>query len=258
MLQNNTTTKLLEMRLTGMADAFRIQQEDSKMKNVTFEDRFAMLVDIEYNRRKDNRLKRLIREADLEQPDACIAGIDYTSGRKLNKELIARLATCEYITEYRNIFIMGAAGSGKTYMACAFGMAACMNYYKVRYIRLPDLLIELQEAARNNTLPKALKKYVNPRLLIIDEWLLSPLDDAETKLVFELIHKRRKKSSTIFCSQFLDDGWYERIGSEDNPLSDSIMDRIKYDAYKISIKAIDAKHDKSMREVYGLKASESL
>ena len=107
------------------------------------------------------------------------------------------------------------------------------------------------------TLPKALKQYINPRLLIVDEWLLSPLDDAETKLVFELIHKRRKKSSTIFCSQFLDDGWYERIGSEDNPLADSIMDRIKYDAYKINIKAIDARHDKSMREVYGLKASES-
>ena len=79
MLQNNTTTKLLEMRLTGMADAFRIQQEDSKMKNVSFEDRFAMLVDIEYNRRKDNRLKRLIREADFEQPDACIAGIVNTA-----------------------------------------------------------------------------------------------------------------------------------------------------------------------------------
>ena len=50
------------------------------------------------------------------------------------------------------------------------------------------------------TLPKALKRYINPRLLIVDEWLLSPLDDAETKLVFELIHKTRKKSSTIFCS----------------------------------------------------------
>ena len=152
---------------------------------------------------------------------------------------------------------MGAAGSGKTYMACAFGMAACMNYYKVKFVRLPDLLLVLKEAAENKTLPKTLKQYINPRLLIIDEWLLSPLDDAETKLIFELIHKRRKKSSTIFCSQFLDDGWYERIGSEDNPLSDSIMDRIKYDAYKINITAIDAKHDKSMREVYGLKASES-
>ena len=118
-------------------------------------------------------------------------------------------------------------------------------------------LLVLKEAAENKTLPKTLKQYINPRLLIIDEWLLSPLDDAETKLIFELIHKRRKKSSTIFCSQFLDDGWYERIGSEDNPLSDSIMDRIKYDAYKINITAIDAKHDKSMREVYGLKASES-
>ena len=118
-------------------------------------------------------------------------------------------------------------------------------------------MIELQEAAGNGTLPKALKRYTNPRLLIIDEWLLSPLNNEETKLIFELIHKRRKKSSTIFCSQFLDDGWYERTGSEDNPLSDSIMDRIKYDAYKISIQAVDAKHDKSMREIYGLKASES-
>ena len=79
------------MRLTAMADAFRIQQEDSKMKDVSFEDRFAMLVDVEYNRRKDNRLKRLITGADFEQSDACIAGIDYSSGRKLNKELITRL-----------------------------------------------------------------------------------------------------------------------------------------------------------------------
>lgn len=130
----------------------------------------------------------------------------------------------------------------------------CMNYYKVKYIRLLDLLIELQEAARNNTLPKALKKYINPRLLIINEWLLSPMNDEETKLIFELIHKRRKKSSTIFCSHFFDDGWYERIGSEDNPLSDSIMDRIKYDAYKINIQAIDVKHDRSMREVYDPKS----
>ncbi len=64
-----------------------------------------------------NRLKRLIHQAELEQPDASIAAINYQSGRKLNKALICRLATCEYISEYHDIFITDATGSGKTYMA---------------------------------------------------------------------------------------------------------------------------------------------
>lgn len=108
MLNNTTIDKLIEIRLTPMADAFRIQMNDPQMKEVSFEDRFGMLVDIEYTNRKNNRLKRLIHNAELEQPDACIAGIDYKSGRKLNKSLINRLATCEYIAECRNIFITGA------------------------------------------------------------------------------------------------------------------------------------------------------
>ena len=97
MINQSTMDKLIEMRLTAMADAFRIQMDDSSMKDISFEERFGMLVDVEYTSRKNNRLKRIIRNAELEQPDACIAGIDYRSGRKLNKELIKRLATCEYI-----------------------------------------------------------------------------------------------------------------------------------------------------------------
>jgi DNA replication protein DnaC len=107
MTNQSTIDKLIEMRMTSMADAFRIQMDDSSMKEVPFEDRFGMLVDVEYSNRKNNRLKRLIRQAEFEQPDASMAAIDYQSGRKLNKALISRLATCEYITEYRNIFITG-------------------------------------------------------------------------------------------------------------------------------------------------------
>ena len=87
MTNESTMNKLMEMRLTAMADAFRLQKDDSSMKDVPFEDRFGMLVDIEYTSRKNNRLKRLIRKAELEQPDASIAAIDYRSGRKLNKQL---------------------------------------------------------------------------------------------------------------------------------------------------------------------------
>src|SRR5574344_585679 len=120
MTNQSTIDKLIEMRLSSMADAFRNQLNDPKMKEVPFEDRFGMLTDIEFSSRKNNRLKRLIHNAGFDQPEASIMDIDYTSGRKLNRDLINRLATCEYISEHRNLFITGATGSGKTYMACAF------------------------------------------------------------------------------------------------------------------------------------------
>ena len=122
----------------AMSDAFRTQMEDSKMREISFEDRFGMLVDIEYSNRKGNSLKRLIRNAGFDQPEAYIGDINYASGRKLNRSLIERLATCEYITEHRNLFITGATGSGKTYLACAFGMEACKQRYKTKYVRLPE------------------------------------------------------------------------------------------------------------------------
>ena len=110
MTNQSTIDKLIEMRLTAMADAFRNQTDDPRLKEVPFEDRFGMLVDIEFSSRKNNRLKRLIRNAAFDQPDASIMDINYTSGRKLNRELIKRLATCEYIAEHRNLFITGATG----------------------------------------------------------------------------------------------------------------------------------------------------
>ena len=257
MTNESTMNKLMEMRLTAMADAFRLQKDDSSMKDVPFEDRFGMLVDIEYTSRKNNRLKRLIRKAELEQPDASIAAIDYRSGRKLNKELIERLASCEYITEFRNIFITGATGCGKTYMACAFGMEACKKYYTVQYVRLPDLLLDLQAARDAGNFPTVLKKYTKPVLLIIDEWLFLPLSEAEARNLFELIHKRRKHSSTIFCSQYRDDEWYQQICGGESTLADAIMDRISYDSYKIAIESSDPAKDISMREIYGLDPKEA-
>ena len=226
MTTQSTIDKLIEMRLTSMSDAFRTQLEDPKMKEIPFEDRFGMLVDIEYSNRKSNSLKRLIRGAGFDQPDAYIGDINYTSGRKLNRSLIERLATCEYITEHRNLFITGATGSGKTYLACAFGMEACKQRYKT--------------------------KYANPILLIIDEWLLLKPTESEQHDILELLHRRRRKSSTIFCSQYDSNGWYDQLGGDDSPLSEAILDRIKHDAYKINIVPTDPANYRSMREVYGL------
>ena len=248
----STTDKLIEMRLTSMADAFTLQNADPNMKEVSFEDRFGMLVDIEYSNRKSNSLKRLIRNADFDQPEAHIADMNYTSGRKLNRTLIDRLATCEYITKHRNLFITGATGSGKTYMACAFGMEACKQRFRTRYVRLPELLMDLEMARNDGTYKKVQAKYANPVLLIIDEWLLLKPNESEQHDILELLHRRRRNSSTIFCSQYDSSGWYEQLGGDDSPLAEAILDRIKHDAYKINIVPTDPANYRSMREVYGL------
>ena len=90
-------------------------------------------------------------------------------------------------------------------------------------------------------------KYANPMLLILDEWLLLKVTESGLKDIFKLLHRRRKNSSTIFCSQYRPKGWYER--------KPSILNRIVHYAYSINIKSINPNKDISMREVYGLNKS---
>lgn len=247
-----TIDKLREMKMAAMAENYRFQLEDPKFQELPFDDRFSLLVDLEYTSRKNARLKRLIHNAELDQPQASIADINYECGRKLDRNLILKLASCEYIRDNLNVFITGATGCGKTYLACALGMEACKQFYTTRYVRLPDLLFEMGLARSSNSTKRALQQYLHPKLLILDEWLLVKCPPEAQYDLMELIHYRTKSSSTIFCSQFHVEGWYNQLGGA-SPLADAIMDRIVHSAYQINIEAIDQTKDISMREVYGLK-----
>lgn len=145
-------------------------------------------------------MKRLIRNANFDQSYACIADINYSAGRKLNKAQINRLATCEYIAYKHNIIIMGAAGAGKSYFACAFGMKACKqyyNYYTVKYVRLPELLTDPAVVIGEGIYKKGLNQYRKVTLLILDEWMLVSLTETGGRDVLEIIHDIREHS-TIF------------------------------------------------------------
>jgi DNA replication protein DnaC len=251
MTNETTINKLIEMRLTTLADAYRTQLSDNSMQDISFEDRFGLLVDIEYNTRKNNKRKRLIKNATFDQPQANIHDINYTSGRKLNKSFIERLSTCEYIQEKHNVIITGATGSGKSYLSCALGMEACKHYFSTKYIRLPELLSELAVARGEGKFKEAIKQYQKYALLILDEWLLVKLTETEARDLLEIIHARHHKASTIFCSQFAPMGWYNKF--PEGQIADAILDRIVHDSYLIEIQYIDKEHDKSMREVYGIK-----
>lgn len=245
MLTDATVNKLYEMRLGVMAQAFRDQCLDADLLQLPFEERFGLLVDSEWASRKSNRLTRLIRKADFAFTEACVEDIEYHADRRLDKAQIMRLAAGNYIQEGHNIIILGATGSGKTYLSNALGMSACRNFYPVRYVRLPDLLGELAIARAEGGYRKAIKAYKQVKLLILDEWLLFSLKEGETRDLLEIVEARYKRASTIFCSQFEIGGWYDKIGEP--TLADAISDRIVHDSYTIVIGG-----ETSMRERKGI------
>jgi len=246
MLEQATIEKLHQMKLSTMAEAFRKQTQDQSLAGLSFKDRFGLIVDIEWSKRKNNHLTRLIRNAGLTDTSACVENIEYTADRKLDKTQISTLATCNYIQERHNIVILGAAGAGKSYIGCAFGIAACRNFYGVKYMRLPELLNDLAVARGEGTFKKVIKEYKRVGLFILDDWLLVPLSNLEARDLLEIVEARHKRASTIFISQFAPQGWHNRIGEE--TLADAMLDRIVHDSYTICIEGKD-----SMRKKKGIK-----
>lgn len=247
MVNMTTITKMQEMKLSTMAAAFQKQLEDPAFQTLSFEERVGLIIDQEWTTRKNNHMNRLMKGAGFSVPGACVENIEYVPERKLDKNLITSLSTCNYIREHHNVILLGPTGSGKTYIGCALGVSAVRNFMKVKYVRLPELLTELAIARASNTFPKVIQQYQKVTLLILDEWLLYPLKETETRDLLEIIESRYQRSSTIFCSQFDVPGWHDKFSS---PLiADAICDRIAHDSYRILIESTE-----SMRKRNGVKA----
>ena len=254
MIRQATIDKLHDLRLSPMADAFEQQCQDDAYNGLSLEDRFGMLVDRQWENMKNNKLAKLRKQAGFRYPDACMEGIEYYPDRKLDKSFLSELSTNRYIHNDHHVILKGAAGSGKTYLSNALGMAACRSYLSVKYIRLPELLDELAIAHGEGTFTKTLKAYHKVRLLILDEFLLMPLTSDQCHDLLEIIEARSIKGSVIFCTQFEPDGWIDRMGTgEEATVAEAILDRIRPNSYEILIEG-----NVSMRERHGLKASKEV
>jgi len=242
MLNQETINKLKNMKLTGMVDALQQQDSTSSYQELGFDERLALLVDWEYNRRQHGRLQRLISSARFQNSSACVENIKYDDDRQLDRNFVLELASCNFIPYARNVIIIGPTGAGKSYLAQAFGQAACRRLLSTRYIQLPDLLDEMRlaKARGPEALQRLRKQYVKYRLLIIDEWLLFPITEEDTQLLLSLIDRRHSQQATIIASQYEPAEWLDQI-----PIpvaAEAITDRLSSQAYRITIKG-----KKSMR-----------
>jgi len=248
MLNNPTVEKLKDLKLKVMAQM--LSDPDNSLRELSFEERFGIMVENEWLAKKNSRIKRLLNNASLGL-NACIEDIDYSVDRTIDKKTIQKLSACSFIEQKLNIVISGKTVCGKTYIACAFGNAACRHGYTVEYFRIPELLLEIQDAKNENRYAKFMTGLQNIKLLILDDIGLKSYTLEESRDILEIAESRYNKVSTILAGQIAHTKWYDLF--PDPTIADAIMDRIIHNSY---ILALDSK--KSMREVMAEKLIEPL
>lgn len=239
MLNNPTIEKLIDLKLKVMA--VMLTDQDNSLRELSFEERLGIMVEKEWMYKKNSRIKRLIRNAALDI-DACIEDIDYSSERTIDKKTIQSISSCSFIEQKLNIIISGKTGSGKTYLACAFGNNACRHGYTVRYFRIPELLLEIQDAKNENRYSKFMSGLQSIKLLILDDIGLKSYTLEESRDILEIAESRYNRVSTVLGGQVSHSKWYDLF--PDPTIADAIMDRIIHNSYVLTL---DSK--KSMREV---------
>lgn len=239
MLNNPTVSKLRDMKLKTMAEMFSNENELSS--DLSFEERFSLMVEREWEHKRNNKIQRYIRNAGF-GVNAYLEDVDYGSHRKIDKDTIKKLSTCNYIEQKLNILVSGKTGAGKSYLACAFGNAACRHGYQVKYYRVPELLIELKSVKSEGKYNGFMSKLRKVSLLILDDIGIKSYEQEEARDLLELAESRYNIASTIFVSQIPHDKWYELF--PDPTLADAFMDRIIHNSYMIPL---DSKV--SMREI---------
>lgn len=233
MLNQPTLTKMHAMKLSAMAEALEHQLGSKEHVQLSFEERLGLLVDAEWTRREESKLTRRLQRARLRHV-ASIEDVDFRAPRGLDRQLVLSLAQCGWVRDGLNLIITGPTGTGKSYLACAFAERACRSGHSAHYVRTTRLVHELAVARGDGSYTRVLSRLAKTDLLVLDDWLLTPLKDAERRDLLEVIEDRHERASTLITSQLPIKAWHDAIGEP--TLADSICDRLIHAAHRIELK----------------------
>lgn len=234
MLVHPTLEKLHALRLTGMARAFQEQLHMDDIGALSTEERLGLMADRELTEREARRLRNRLQKAKLRHPEACVEDIDYAHPRRLDRTLLIKLSTSQWLREQLNVLISGPTGIGKSGLGCALANKACRNGFSAFYARLPRFLRELTRAKGDGSYPKLLASLAKTDLLVLDDFGAEKLNDEHRHDLLEILEDRYALRSTLVTSQYPVGDWHTVIG---NPtLADAILDRLVHNAYKLELK----------------------
>lgn len=216
-----------------MARALETQLELKEARELSFEDRLAMLVDAEALEKDMSKTASRIKAANFRLA-ACMEDLKIKASRGLDRSVITALATCDWVRDKRNLAITGATGAGKTYLACALGHQACRQGFTVIYHRATTLLDDLILAKADGRYKRVLSNIESRRVLILDDFGLEKLTAENRRDLLEMMEQRYGISSTIITSQLETEHWHQVIG--DPTLADAILDRFIHNAHELKIK----------------------
>lgn len=231
-MQEQILEKMTLMRLFGMKRAFS-QSLEASTTSYTADELIAYLLNAEWDDRHNRKIDRLTKAARFRYT-ANVEEVLFDANRNLDRNLVQRLARCDYIRKGENLMITGSTGVGKSYLASALGHQACNLGLRVMYFNLNRLFTQLKMAKADGSYLQRVAKIEKQDLLILDDFGLKPLDTQKSHLLMDILEDRHGKRSTMVAAQIPVAAWHQLIG--ESTLADAILDRLLHQAHRIELK----------------------
>jgi DNA replication protein DnaC len=234
MLQQPMLEKLQALKLEGIIQALEQQEREESARELSFLDRLALLIDQQWTWRQNQILARRLRVSRL-KGSPCVENIDYRAERGLSRTVIRALTQeSSWVKNHEHIFVLGPTGVGKSYLASALAQKACRDGYSVYYTRVAALFRDLHLARADGSLKKLLRRLNHIDVLVVDDWAMVPMSEAERRDFWEIAEDRYQARSMILTSQLPVSRWHEQIGEP--TLADAILDRLVHNAHRIEMR----------------------
>jgi DNA replication protein DnaC len=243
MISEETVQKMLSLKMPTMAQAFRELLATPSASEMSWEEKVAMLIDRECTERENRRVDRRMRDARL-PVRACIENVRCNAARGIDKALARQLATCQWVRSKQNVIVHGATGVGKSYLAAALVESTCKRGMRALFRRAPRLLEELALARVSGAFVSTLARLAKVDVLVIDDFLLVPMNESEKRDLLEVVEDRYERSSTVFTSQLDPKSWHQSLG--DPTMADAICDRVIHNAHVVCLRGPSIRKEKGL------------